>query len=237
MQSDRTARSFRAFDPDGSAGTVLGGSPRSATKRRKGNMNIAQASRYAAMALALAAAVALPTGPVAAQNPTVQQIIPDAATETLHGRIIGLNRETRQVILITPGFRYVSVVAVPEIPLDQLNLFDNVNMTFTRSVAFFVSPHANAPADAVAEAVARPVHGPGGRVVRVARISAMVVGVHPASHTVDVVNPSGGGVLTVHVHDSARTAALNSLKPGDIVTAVVAESLASSIQKVTGFGN
>jgi hypothetical protein len=201
------------------------------------DMNIAHAARGAAIVLALGAAMALHAGPVAAQNPTVPQVIPEAATETLHGRIIGLNRQTRQVILITPGFRYVSVVALPEIPLDQLNLFDNVNMTFTRSVAFFVSPQAHAPADAVAAAVARPVQGPGGRVVRVERISAMVVGIHPESGTVDVVNPSGGGVLTVHVHDPARVAALRTLKPGDVVTAVVSESLASSIQKVTGFGN
>jgi hypothetical protein len=33
MQSNRPARSFRAFDPDGPAGIVLGGFARSATTR------------------------------------------------------------------------------------------------------------------------------------------------------------------------------------------------------------
>jgi hypothetical protein len=193
-------------------------------------------SGAAAGALLFAAAAAFPAAPAMAQgasppNPTVQQIIPDAAQETIHGRIVALNRESRQVIVIAPGGRMVSVVALPQIPLNELNLGDAVNMTYTRSVAFYVTTDMNAPPDAVAAVVAQPVQGPGGAAVRVTRISALVVGVHPASHTVDVVDPTGGGVRTIHVTSPDRVAALSSLKPGDRVTAVVTESLASAIQR------
>jgi hypothetical protein len=192
-------------------------------------------ARRAATAALVAAALALPAVPAMAQNPAVQQQVPEAASETLHGRIIGLNRETRQVILITPGMRYVTLVALPEIPLDRLNLFDNVNVTFTRSVAFFLTSDVNAPAEAGAPVLGSVIRGPTGATVQTRRLRAMVVGVHPSSHTVDVVDPSGGGIRTVHVHDSARVAALANLKPGDIITAVVTDSLATSIQPVKLF--
>ena len=197
-------------------------------------MNTSLARRTAAAVLF--AAATLQGASAGAQNPTVQQVIPEAATETLHGRIIALNRETRQVILITPGGRVVSAVALPQIPLTELKLFDTVNMTYHRSVAFFVSPDANAPPDASAAILASPVQGPGGAALRMTRISAMVVGVHPGSNSVDAINAGGGGVVTVHIHDSARIASLASLKPGDTVTAVVTESLVSAIQPARALG-
>ena len=48
------------------------------------------------------------------------------------------------MILITPGIRYASMIALSEIPLDRLNPLRNVNVTFPRSVAFFVSAAVNA---------------------------------------------------------------------------------------------
>jgi hypothetical protein len=193
-------------------------------------------SAAGALLLAAAAAVVVPAAPAMAQgasppNPTMPQILPEAAQETLHGRIVALNRESRQVIMIAPGGRMVSVVALPQIPLNELNLGDAVNMTYTRSVAFYVTTDMNAPPDAIAAAMAQPVQGPGGAAVRVTRISALVVGVHPASQSVDVVDPTGGGVRTIHVTSPDRVAALSSLKPGDRVTAVMTESLASAIQR------
>jgi hypothetical protein len=45
-----------------------------------------------------------------------------------------------------------------------------------------------------------------------------------------MVNPSGGGVYTIHVTDPARQALLGQLKVGDTVTAVVSQALAVSIE-------
>ncbi len=190
----------------------------------------------AAAALLLAGATTLPLSPAVAQgaapaNPAVPQVIPEAASESLHGRIIALDRETRQVILLAPGGRVVSVIALPQIPLNELSLGDSVNMTFTRSVAFFVSPDMNAPPDALAAALAQPIQGPGGVVARGMRISALVVGVHPASHTIDVVDPRGGGIRTVHITAPDRIDLLGKLKPGDRITAVVTETLAASMHR------
>ncbi len=56
-----------------------------------------------------------------------------------------------------------------------------------------------------------------------------VVGLDVAAQTVDLVNPSGGGVYTVHVTDPQRVAKLKALKVGDTITAVISEALAVSI--------
>jgi hypothetical protein len=51
-----------------------------------------------------------------------------------------------------------------------------------------------------------------------------------AAHSVDLVNPSGGGVYTVDVTDPERIKMLGSLKVGDTVTAVISQALAVSIE-------
>jgi hypothetical protein len=63
------------------------------------------------------------------------------------------------------------------------------------------------------------------------RLSGTVVGIHPASNALDIVNPGGGGVYTVHVTDPARIALLSQVKVGDTVTAVISDAMAVSIEK------
>ena len=71
---------------------------------------------------------------------------------------------------------------------------------------------------------------PGGVGVRLTRVSGTVVGIDLAAHSVDLVNPSGGGIYTVDVTDPARVALLSTLKLGDTVTAVISQALAVSIE-------
>ena len=56
---------------------------------------------------------------------------------------------------------------------------------------------------------------PGGIGVATQKINGLVVGINLAEHSLDIVNPSGGGVYTVDVTDPARQAMLSSLKVGD----------------------
>ena len=51
-----------------------------------------------------------------------------------------------------------------------------------------------------------------------------------AAHSIDLVNPSGGGVVTIDVTDPKRIAMLSDLKVGDTITAVVSQALAVSIE-------
>ena len=79
--------------------------------------------------------------------------------------------------------------------------------------------------------LARPVEAPGGVGVRSTQVQGAVVGIDLADNTVDVVNPSGGGVYTLHVTDPARIPMLASLKVGDTITAVVSQVVAVSIER------
>ncbi len=83
--------------------------------------------------------------------------------------------------------------------------------------------------DKMVELLAQPVTAPGGVGVRLTKISGTVVGIDMSAHSLDVVNPSGGGVYTIDVTDPSRIPLLQSLKVGDTVTAVVSQALAVSI--------
>lgn len=61
-------------------------------------------------------------------------------------------------------------------------------------------------------------------------MSGLVVAIDMAAHSVDLVNPSGGGIYTVEVTDPERIAMLSQIKVGDTITAVVSEALAVSIE-------
>ena len=114
--------------------------------------------------------------------------------------------------------------------LDMLRVGDTVNAQYYRSVAFVLSaPGMPAPEDQMAQAILQPAQAPGGIGVRETKISGLVVGVDLAANSIDIVNPSGGGIYTVNVTDPSRQALLGSLKVGDTITAVVSQALAVSI--------
>ena len=128
----------------------------------------------------------------------------------------------------------MTLIAGPAVRLDLLKTGQTVNADYYRSVGFVVkSPQGGngAPVsnDQVTAMLARPLHSPGGAAIRVTQVSGTVVGIDRAAHSVDVVNPSGGGVYTLDVTDPARIAALPQLKIGDTVTAVVSQAIAISI--------
>ena len=79
-------------------------------------------------------------------------------------------------------------------------------------------------------AISHRLAAAGGVGLRVTRIFCTIVGIDMAARSVDVANPSGGGVITLDVTDPSRIPLLSSLKVGDTVTAVVSEALAVSIE-------
>jgi hypothetical protein len=142
-----------------------------------------------------------------------------------------MDADKRQVTLVGPSRTPVTLTAGPAVRLEMLKVGDTVNAQYYRSVAFVVSqPGATVPDDEIKQATARPVEVPGGVGMRVTQITGLVVGIDLGAHSVDVVNPQGGQVYTVHVTDPDRQARLPMLKVGDTITAVVSEELAVSIQ-------
>ena len=62
------------------------------------------------------------------------------------------------------------------------------------------------------------------------KVSGTVVGIDLAAHRLEIVNPSGGGILTIDVDNASRLEMVSRLKVGDTVTAVVSQAVAVSIQ-------
>ena len=186
------------------------------------------------LAMMLGGACALPAivppAAVAGDNPTYANVIPRAVAVTMHAKISAIDRQTRQVTLKGRAGESVTLVAGPMVRLELLKVGDAVNATYYRSVAFVVSqPGTAVPENEMRMALARPAEAPGGVAVTVSRMSGLVVGIDLAAHSVDLVDPNGGGVYTVDVVDPQRQAQLDKLHVGDTITAVVSETLAGAI--------
>lgn len=184
---------------------------------------------FAGLAIACGTLTALAPQPATAQR-QASNVIPPAASVTMQAKIIRLDPATREVALLRPSGATVTLKAGPAVRLEMLKVGDTVNAQYNRSVAFVVSPPtAPVPENEIAAALARPVEQPGGVVGQVIRVSVAVVGVDAAAHTIDVVNPNGGEVVSVTVTDPERQAFLSKIKVGDTLTAVVSETFAIAI--------
>jgi len=172
--------------------------------------------------------------PAAAQNPVLKNVIPESEAVTLQAKIRSIDSNTRQVTLVGPSGHTVTVKAGPAVRLDLLQPGQNVNAKYYRSVGFVVTPPQGGSGvptsdDQVTQLIAQPMQTPGGVGVRVTKLSGTVVGIDQSSHSINVVNPSGGGVYTIDVTDPARIAMLEKLKVGDTIGAVVSEIVAVQI--------
>src|ERR1700722_18960335 len=176
-------------------------------------------------AIAIAAAVqvlplALPQAAIAQANPVLSNIIPESEAVTLQAKITAIDPTNRWVTLAGASGHQVTIVAGPNVRLDMLKVGDRVNAKYYRSVGFVVSGPTGGNGvpvseDSIAQIIARPAQAPGGVGVKLTKISGTVVGIDMAAHSVDLVNPSGGGVYTVDVTDPERIKMLGSLKVGD----------------------
>ncbi|WP_298216026.1 hypothetical protein [Acidocella sp.] len=188
-----------------------------------------------ALALCLGALPGVAAGPARAQQPpTLHNVIPGSEMVMLQARIKTIDPQTRAITLQSPDGQTVNLVAGPLVRLNLLKEGDMVTAQYYRSVAFIIqgpkqSNAAPAPADSFRAVLARPAEAPGGIAVTVKQISGTVIGLNPAAHTLEVVDPSGGPVYRIDVTDPERQNILKMLKIGDTVTAVISEQLAVSI--------
>jgi hypothetical protein len=193
-----------------------------------------RAAALAAVVAAVALPLMLPARAFAQANPTLENVVPEAAAVSFAAKIRSIDPATREIVLVGREGNQVRVIAGPVVHLERLKPGDTVNVKYYRSVAFLVSaPQSSGgappPPASITAALARPTEAPGGVGVRVIKVSGLVVGIDPAAQTVDLVPAGGGGVYTVEVTDPERAARLSQLHVGDTVTAVVSEALAISI--------
>jgi hypothetical protein len=177
-------------------------------------------------------------------HPSVSNVIPEAASDTIYAKIAAINPQSREVTLAAANGRKVTVIAASQVPPDKVKVGDRVNVHYYRCVTFLVSKSMQVPREGErtqlppdqAKLLQRQAQAqaPGGVNVRMTQVSGLVVGVRPGAHTVDVVNPTGGGVYTIQASDPSRDALINSLKVGAMVTAVVSPPIATSIEPERG---
>ena len=193
-------------------------------------------ARTVAAAIVMACAFpSLPHDAAAQANPTLTSVIPESAAVTVHAKITAIDPGARAVTLVGASGNAVTVTAGPLVRLDLLKVGDRVNAKYYRSVGFVVNPAAGGNGvpvsdDQIAQITAQPAQAPGGLGVRLTKVSGTVVGINLAAHSVDLVNPSGGGIYTIDVTDPARIAMLGTLKLGDTITAVISQAVAVSIE-------
>lgn len=188
-----------------------------------------------AMAASLALSLALPVPAMAQTNPVIDSPIPKSEALNVQAKITAIDRASRAVTLAGASGQQTTITAGPLVRLELLKVGDSVNVKYYRSVAFAVNGPSGGDGtptsdNQMSELVARSAHLPGGVGVRLIKVQGTVVGIDLATHSVDLVNPSGGGVYTLHVTDPTRAAALGSLKVGDTVTAVISQAVAVTIE-------
>lgn len=203
-----------------------------------GPVPLTPVARTAAIVVAASGLCAtVPVSQATAQgHPRLSNVIPTSESATIQAKITAINPQTRVVTLREGSGTTVSVVAGPAVRLNLLKVGDTVNAQYYRSVAFLVTRSRggngtpSAPDNQIRQVLAQPVQAPGGVGISLTKISGTVVGVDLAAHSIDVVNPSGGGIYTIDVTDPSRIAMLPQLQIGDTITAVISEALAVSIQ-------
>jgi hypothetical protein len=198
--------------------------------------DIMKSHRLSIPAAAAAALALLPlAGPAIAQglppqSSAIAAPIPLPEAVTIHAKITAINPQTREITLAGANGAAVTLTAGHLVDLSRLKVGDTVNAKYYRSVAFLISaPGSAAPENDVAAAAAQNVQAPGGDILVLTRISATVVGIDLAAHSIDLVDPSGGAVRTIVVTDPSRIALLPQLNVGDTITAVVSQLLAVSV--------
>jgi len=103
---------------------------------------------------------------------------------------------------------------------------------YTQStVVVLAGPGEPVPQDSLTVAGSRAAPGqtPGGAVAGRLVITASVVGIDLANHTLKVVDPSGGRVRTVEVADPRLQDKMSRVSIGDRITLVLTDALAISI--------
>jgi hypothetical protein len=171
----------------------------------------------------------------AQQHPVLKNVIPESASMTIKANITAINPTTREVTLQGPSGTKVTVTAGPIVRLEMLKVGETVNAQYYRSVGFDVSgpKGGNGTPKSTSEmrqAIEQRAEGPGGIAARVTQVQGLVVGIDRAANSIDVANPSGGGVYTIEVTNLERIAMLPQVKIGDTITAVISEALAVSIE-------
>ena len=198
------------------------------------------AAAVVAVASTLAAVSLVGAGPAMAQatsapaNPTMTNVIPDAGTFAVAGRIHAIDPAARTLTIAPSSGQPVALTAPAGISLEGISAGDHVSTHYTRTVTFVVgTPDASTPR--ATETAGQMARTPGGIGAGASVIVGRVIKVDGPG-AFDMVNIDGGGEYTVRATDPARVAALGAVKAGDSVTASISPLTLTSVARCNLFG-
>ena len=160
--------------------------------------------------------------------------IGESDTFVLRATVQAIDLPSRMVTLIGPRGNVVSLRVSEEVRnLPQVKLGNKVFVRYHGSVTYVLSPRGSQlPKDTLTAAGTRAVPGqmPAGAAAAKLVVTETVIGVDQMSHTLQIVNPSGGQVRTVAVTTPEGQQNMKKIKIGDTITAVVSEAVAVAVE-------
>jgi hypothetical protein len=189
-------------------------------------------------AVALAAALAFTSAPAHAQTTNANNLggVGTSQTVRVRAKVRAIDHKTRDITLVGPEGGVFTVHAGDQVKnLAQVKKGDTVVVHYTRSAIIVLSaPGEPIPPNTVSVAggSAAPGQMPAGEVAGRLVLTGTVVGVDLDAHTLSLVNPKGGRVITVSVTDPQRQAQLARVNVGDSLTVVYTAALAVAVEPV-----
>ena len=175
--------------------------------------------------------------PVQAQAPGAAALggVGESQTVTLRAKVKAVNLKTRDVTLIKPTGEVFTVRAGDAVQrLAEIKPGQTVIAHYYTSVAYVLSKGgASTPENSaqIAAARAEKTQLPGGLVAERTVVTGTVVGVDMSAHQLQLVNPSGGRIVTIDVQDPQRQREMAMVNVGDRLTIVMTQALAIGIDR------
>lgn len=190
-------------------------------------------------ALVLGAALALPVTAGHAQtqpNADAMGGVGTSQTVTVRAKVRAIDMKTRNVTLVGPEGNAITVRASDEVRnLGQVKKGDTVVVRYTRSAVIVLSQGGQPTPPNTATVTgsrAAPGQPPAAEAANRLVVTGTVVGIDMQAHTLQLVNPKGGPVVTVDVTDPERQRQMSRISVGDNLTVIYTEAVAISVEPV-----
>jgi hypothetical protein len=191
----------------------------------------------AVMILAAAPVLGVSFAPPAMAQASGMGGIGEQSTITLRATVQSIDQQSRVVTLVGPQGNAITMQVGPEVRnLAQVKQGDKVLVHYHGSIAYVVAPPGTRlPDNSLTAAGVRAPQGqtPAGAVGAKLVITATVVGVDPTTHTLQLIDPSGGLVRTVEVTSPRAQRAMRRINVGDTITAIITEAVAVALEPIT----
>jgi hypothetical protein len=160
--------------------------------------------------------------------------IGQSETITTRATVQSVDPASRGITLVGPAGNKISLIAGPQvINFDKIKAGDTVTAQYQDSVAYILSPPNTKLPDTsltVAGVGAKKGDMPAGAVGTRVVVTGLVVGINASNHTLQLVDPSGGAIRTIHVVTPEGLQNFNLVKVGDTITAVASQAIAAAVE-------